>query len=941
MKSKKQQRDFTTKKVRVGKEQYRKHASSDAKILADISKLKRTVKLGTQSIAVNKDRLNVTSRRLTLAELIGKSRHTSSAVQIRALLGITEFARRFEDDIRLNLFSIVQVAGAGLIASTQGVRQHAKALLMAILEHLKTINGNISGSNKCIECLGSYLMRGVVVSDISVRTDVYRVITAIADQLPQILKEYAAALLDKLVRHKPETPLAAHMDCLLALFNLSGPNCCLVDYLCETLDYALVAKGDVNSELACLTIASITVKSLKLLASNIDAIITPDLRLLRALVSPGLHDYDGLTERGRHVFQALSADYLLYRAEIGLKCVNIYSQHQAALMAPLSQVYALRDLLSATHAHRIAYIVLVAISLDLGRFQCQDIAELKPQWCQTMLGIYTADEPLFGEIRRGLQTNLPNTGQHRQFEDVDNIYTTKNLPLVSIRETFDAICRGLAASIYDKAEILPIIAICSGVSPCVIADTFGSLQDTSRIIEIVSRLDTDTVVHLPLDSVAFLEQLITSVTKGPMRLQLLYTILQVSRFGKNIPEDIFVKHYLGLPQVASLDDEEIRVVCRICLNFVVSPPIVDAVRELLIKRLCGSIQFSQDATMALVDVMLHHVYANVGSSDTVMGIDDYLEPLKNLVALYGDLGTIVEQRLDNNVLDIVETSLARSLSKTMGLLLKSDSNNICVLDQCHALVFSRCIVPACERLLAADLYNVAICLLHSSIQIMASVTPKDPDNLGPVVLKGVTGYTDTTWPAWLQKLERFNAFELCPESLHNRLPTGTGSQTPVGKLCATAAAILIVGHEGKFGHEFLEFELTDSGRLRYANNSNYRKDSKIKKEAYVTRAVVDELRRIIRDSEITSEDHSEWPIPDRVGRQELELKLDGKHYTFSTSKIGSLSEVLNSKDPNGLRVFYYLVQDLKCFVFSLINLCFRVGHSLAASISVADQAHLT
>lgn len=32
----------------------------------------------------------------------------------------------------------------------------------------------------------------------------------------------------------------------------------------------------------------------------------------------------------------------------------------------------------------------------------------------------------------------------------------------------------------------------------------------------------------------------------------------------------------------------------------------------------------------------------------------------------------------------------------------------------------------------------------------------------------------------------------------------------------------------------------------------------------------------------------------------------------------------NSKDPEGLRVLYYLVQDLKCFVFSLITLHFKV-----------------
>jgi hypothetical protein len=40
--------------------------------------------------------------------------------------------------------------------------------------------------------------------------------------------------------------------------------------------------------------------------------------------------------------------------------------------------------------------------------------------------------------------------------------------------------------------------------------------------------------------------------------------------------------------------------------------------------------------------------------------------------------------------------------------------------------------------------------------------------------------------------------------------------------------------------------------------------------------------------------------------------------------VGSLLEVQNSKDPEGLRIFYYLVQDLKCLVFSLITLHFKV-----------------
>lgn len=45
---------------------------------------------------------------------------------------------------------------------------------------------------------------------------------------------------------------------------------------------------------------------------------------------------------------------------------------------------------------------------------------------------------------------------------------------------------------------------------------------------------------------------------------------------------------------------------------------------------------------------------------------------------------------------------------------------------------------------------------------------------------------------------------------------------------------------------------------------------------------------------------------------------------FQTAKIGSLVDVNESEDPEGLRVFYYLVQDLKALVFSLISLHFKV-----------------
>jgi protein mago nashi len=76
------------------------------------------------------------------------------------------------------------------------------------------------------------------------------------------------------------------------------------------------------------------------------------------------------------------------------------------------------------------------------------------------------------------------------------------------------------------------------------------------------------------------------------------------------------------------------------------------------------------------------------------------------------------------------------------------------------------------------------------------------------------------------------------------------------------------------------------------------------------------------------EEDKRWPEANSVGCQELEITLDGKDKLFSTSKFGSFGEVQNCKDPEGLTVFWYLVQDIKCFVLSLVNAHFRVSTHL-------------
>jgi protein mago nashi len=39
------------------------------------------------------------------------------------------------------------------------------------------------------------------------------------------------------------------------------------------------------------------------------------------------------------------------------------------------------------------------------------------------------------------------------------------------------------------------------------------------------------------------------------------------------------------------------------------------------------------------------------------------------------------------------------------------------------------------------------------------------------------------------------------------------------------------------------------------------------------------------------EDDANWPEPDRVGRQELEIVMGNEHVSFATTKLGSLLQV--------------------------------------------------
>ena len=57
-----------------------------------------------------------------------------------------------------------------------------------------------------------------------------------------------------------------------------------------------------------------------------------------------------------------------------------------------------------------------------------------------------------------------------------------------------------------------------------------------------------------------------------------------------------------------------------------------------------------------------------------------------------------------------------------------------------------------------------------------------------------------------------------------------------------------------------------------------------------------------------------------------------------TAKIGSLVDIQDSEDPEGLRVFYYLVQDLKVCISVVFGLILTDGHYSALS---SPSSHCT
>ncbi|KAG5472578.1 hypothetical protein LSCM1_03983 [Leishmania martiniquensis] len=132
------------------------------------------------------------------------------------------------------------------------------------------------------------------------------------------------------------------------------------------------------------------------------------------------------------------------------------------------------------------------------------------------------------------------------------------------------------------------------------------------------------------------------------------------------------------------------------------------------------------------------------------------------------------------------------------------------------------------------------------------------------------------------------------------------------------------GHTGRYGNEFLEFEISESGSLKYVNNSNYRNDFIIKKQARVSPAVLDEVKKLIVQYSVCESDDERWPTPDRNGRQELEVHLGNTHISLVTNKLTSMADIPKGSENVSLVKFYSFVRDMRALIFALVSIHFKI-----------------
>jgi hypothetical protein len=79
---------------------------------------------------------------------------------------------------------------------------------------------------------------------------------------------------------------------------------------------------------------------------------------------------------------------------------------------------------------------------------------------------------------------------------------------------------------------------------------------------------------------------------------------------------------------------------------------------------------------------------------------------------------------------------------------------------------------------------------------------------------------------------------------------------------------------------------------------------------FFLQGILEQLKKVVKDSEIMKEDDRNWPMPDKVGRQELEVSLEtADAFRFLDSSGLFIYTMLNRFIPDCVGIRAYLIHN--------------------------------
>ncbi|EAN31578.1 hypothetical protein TpMuguga_04g00226 [Theileria parva strain Muguga] len=716
--------DFKEAKSKLGKAHLRRYKSSDEKLLSNLKQLKKTVKLLPQSITVKKDSVNVTSRRLTFQELVAKSRHTSENVKNHALMGFTEFIRRYQDEARENLYGLLQVCCGLLVSEYPRLRNSAKNLLVSILTTFCS-DGKIS--EKLSELMYLHLVQGVMASKSSdskeFNDDINNIIGLIIDKFPYTLSfGYNLKLLNVLLEKQP-TPISfKHFNCVYSLAKLTRFQSKSIISYCVNVLYNIInsenwsdspnptSQTDCNrTEIECLTTSSVVVKSFKLLVLNKEFIEKNDYKTVYLILNADLQEFEHMTQKGKETFEKLFSELILLKAQLSIKLLFEFDKQHIALLAPLIH---LESLVTRLKSSEIVYILLLLFD----NFNTSNV-----DWDLKLRSEFTSS--ILNLLQDSKLTNLNHLKSYlNHFKLNSNFSEDNSHPLLNggsevkgvLAKMICEIVNNLFKHVESSPSVWPLLLYFKGISPSLFTQIFpksthwnfvhnynvadfsvfkGNFQPIPLNLDhIVSNFITNSNNNNGFEYIRVLLEVCLFISKVEKGYEFYYKLTDLPNLSEE-NNNISTKNINGLNKINN-NLAEIHVsLARIYVNLPSNERIIEFLSEHILKLLKEQ---RCEIVKIILEVLIYHVFNYTNrldefgriiiqfdpQSDLIKKVNTFTTFLLKIIHEYGNVensSVITLQRNEevrNEIDDVVEFGVKILIDKYLLTLNKMEDTEV-------------------------------------------------------------------------------------------------------------------------------------------------------------------------------------------------------------------------------------------------------------------------